>query len=170
MTIQSFTEANGLQLDWQGSGGISLAHQVVGSFVTEDFHLGSLGLSPLSVNITSSNDQFPSFLGTLSEKGLIPSTSYGYLAEASYYSYPISAYGSLTFGGYDSTRLDLTKNLTLASGTDAYRPILLGIESITLGSETFLSEPIIAALDSLVAQIWLPISACKAFEPAFRLV
>jgi hypothetical protein len=121
------------------------------------------------VNISSPNDQFPSFLGTLSEKNLIPSTSYGYLAGASYYSYPISAFGSLTFGGYDSTRLDLTKNLTLAGGSDAYRPILLGIESITSGSDTFLSEPIITALNSLVSQIWLPIPACKAFESAFGL-
>jgi hypothetical protein len=158
------------QLDWQAHGGISLSHQVVGGFVTEDFHLGALGISPLSINITSPNDQFPSFLGTMSEKKLIPSTSYGYLAGASYYSYPISAYGSLTFGGYDATRLDITKNLTLAGGSDAYRPILLGIESITLGSTKLLSEPIITALDSLVSQIWLPISACKAFELAFGLV
>jgi len=120
--------------------------------LTDDLYIGSLGLSPLSVNITSLNDGFPSLLGTLSEKGIIPSESYGYLAGAYYYGYPISAYGSLTFGGYDSTRLDLAKNLTLAGGSDAYRPILLGIESITSDSETLLSESIITALDSLVSQ------------------
>jgi MYXO-CTERM domain-containing protein len=147
-----------------------LKHQVIGGYLTDDLYIGSLGLSPLSVNITSLNDGFPSLLGTLSEKGIIPSESYGYLAGAYYYGYPISAYGSLTFGGYDSTRLDLAKNLTLAGGSDAYRPILLGIESITSDSETLLSESIITALDSLVSQIWLPISACKAFESAFGLV
>jgi Eukaryotic aspartyl protease len=106
----------------------------------------------------------------LSEKNIIPSTSWAYLAGASYRSYPVSAFGSLTFGGYDSTRLRVDQNLTLAGGSDEFRPILLGIESITSGSNIFLSEPIIAALDSTVAQIWLPISACQAFESAFGLV
>jgi Eukaryotic aspartyl protease len=109
-------------------------------------------------------------LGTLSEKNIIPSTSWSYLAGASYRSYPISAFGSLTFGGYDSTRLRVDQNLTLAGGSDEFRPMLLGIESISSGSDIFLSEPIIAALDSTVAQIWLPISACQAFESAFGLV
>lgn len=55
-------------------------------------------------------------------------------------------------------------------GSDPYRPFLLGIESITSGGNPLLSTPIITALDSLVTQIWLPVSACKAFESAFGLV
>ena len=101
---------------------------------------------------------------------MIPSTSWGYLAGASYYSYPISAFGSLTFGGYDTSRFNQSSNLTLAGGSDPYRPFLLGIESITSGGNPLLSTPIITALDSLVTQIWLPVSACKAFESAFGLV
>src|SRR5436190_16214359 len=142
------------QLDWPARGGLSLDHQVIDGFVTKDFYIGSLGLSPQSINITSLDDQFPGFLGTLSQKKLIPSTSWGYLAGASYYSFPTSAFGSLTFGGYDSTRLDLRNNLTLAGGYDQYRSILLGIEDIISDSNSFLSEPIIAALDSTVSQIW----------------
>lgn len=138
--------------------------------MTKDFHLGNLGLSPRSINITSPNDQFSSLVGTLGEKNMIPSTSWSYLVGASYRSYPVSAFGSLTFGGYDSTRLRVDQNLTLAGGSDEFRPMLLGIESIASGSDTLLSEPIIAALDSTVAQIWLPISACQAFESAFGLV
>lgn len=101
---------------------------------------------------------------------MIPSTSWGYLAGASYYSYPISAFGSLTFGGYDTSRFNESSNLTLVGGSDPYRPFLLGIESITSGGNPLLSGPIITALDSLVTQIWLPVSACKAFESAFGLV
>ena len=147
-----------------------LKHQVIDVFVTDDFFVGSLGLSPQSINITSENDQFPSVLGSLRQQNMIPSASWGYLAGASYYSYPISAFGSLTFGGYDSSRFNQSSNLTLAGGSDPYRPFLLGIESITSGDSSLLLEPIITALDSIVSQIWLPVSACKAFESAFGLV
>ena len=146
-----------------------MKHQVIDVFVTDDFYVGSLGLSPQSINITSENDQFPSPLGSLRQQNLIPSTSWGYLAGASYYSYPISAFGSLTFGGYDTSRFNAASNLTLAGGSDPYRPFLLGIESITSGDNTLLLEPIVTALDSIVSQIWLPTSACKAFESAFGL-
>lgn len=147
-----------------------MTHQVVDVFVTDEFYVGSFGLSPQSINITSENDQFPSVVGSLRQQGLISSTSWGYLAGASYYSYPISAFGSLTFGGYDSSRFNVASNLTLAGGSDPYRPFLLGIESIASDDNSLLLEPIITALDSLVTQIWLPISACEAFESAFGLV
>jgi hypothetical protein len=157
-------------LDWQGHGGPSLSNQVIGGFVAEDIYIGVLGLSPATFNITSLNNPLPSVLGSLNEQNIIPSSSWAYLAGASYYSYPHSAYGSLTFGGYDSTRFDNRTNLTLAGGSDQYRPFLLGIESITSGSDFLLSEPIIAALDTITAHIWLPISVCQAFESAFGLV
>jgi hypothetical protein len=147
-----------------------LTNQVVDVFATDDFYIGSFGLSPQSINITSENDHFPSIVGSLRQQGLIPSTSWGYLAGASYRSYPISAFGSLTLGGYDSSRFNMASNLTLAGGSDPYRPFLLGIESITSGDNSLLLEPIITALDSIVTQIWLPISACKAFESTFGLV
>lgn len=106
----------------------------------------------------------------MSENNVIPSTSWSYLAGASYRSYPVSAFASLTFGGYDSTRFRGDQNLTLAGGSDEFRPMLLGIESITSDADILLSDPIITALDSTVAQIWLPVSACQAFESAFGLV
>ncbi|KAJ9614321.1 hypothetical protein H2200_002457 [Cladophialophora chaetospira] len=158
-----------ITLDWQGYGGKSLDHQVVDAYVTTDFYIGSLGLSPEPINISTLNDPIPSLLGSLRQQNLIPSTSWGYLAGASYYSYPFTGYGSLTFGGYDASRLKSDANLTLAGGSDPYRPFLLGIESITVGGYDLLMYPIIAALDSLVSQLWLPISACQAFESAFGL-
>ena len=105
----------------------------------------------------------------MSKQNLTPSTSYGYLAGASYYSFPRNGYASLTFGGYDTTRLDITKNLTLAAGSDEYRPILLSVESITAKGQSLLSSPITVSLDTLVSQIWLPVTACALFEQAFGL-
>lgn len=131
--------------------------------------MGSIGLRPAPINISSLNDPIPSIVGSLRQDGLIPSTSWGYLAGAFYYSYPVSGLGSLTFGGYDASRLNVNANLTLAGGSDSFRPYLLGIESITTNGTELLMEPIITALDSLTTQIWLPLSACQAFEAAFNL-
>ena len=157
-------------LGWEGSGGITLDHQVVAGYVTDDFYVGVLGLSPNPINITSFSDQYPSFTGALKAGNYIPSHSYAYTAGASYHRYPRNAFGSLTLGGYDSTRMDPTKNLTIVGGSDSYRPLLLGIEKITSGSVDLLDAPIITALNSIVTQIWLPISACQQFESAFGLV
>lgn len=159
-----------MKLDWQGHGGSSLSHQVIFAYATNDFFLGSIGLHPESINISSYNDQIPSVVGSLRDENLIPSTSWGYLAGASYYSYPVSGYGSLTFGGYDASRLNIDKNLTLAGGSDPYRTFLLGIENINSEGKELLAEPVIAALDSRTSQIWLPIPVCQAFEAAFGLV
>lgn len=157
-------------LDWQGFGGMTLDRQVVAGYITEDFYLGALGLSHLSVNITSFDDRYPSFLGTLRAQNYIPSNSWGYTAGASYQSYPRSAFASLTLGGYESSRMDESKNLTIVGGSDTYRPMLVGIEDIRSGSTQLLDGPIITALDSIVSQIWLPISSCRRFESAFGLV
>lgn len=149
---------------------MTLENQVISAYITQDFYVGSLGLSPSSVNIASFDDQFPSFLGTLKQQNQIPSNSYGYTAGASYRKFPASAYGSLTLGGYDSTRMDPSKNLTIPGADDNYRPLLLVIERITSESTELLDAPIVTALDSLVSHIWLPISACQHFESVFGLV
>ncbi|KAF7503989.1 hypothetical protein GJ744_002917 [Endocarpon pusillum] len=149
--------------------GLSLQDQVVVGYDTEDFYLGALGLSPLLVN-TSDTDQYPSLLGTLKKGNNVSSNSYGYTAGASYHLSPAKGLGSLTLGGYDSTRMDASKNLTIHGVQDAYQPMRLGIHGIKGGSTNLLDMPIVAALDSIVSQIWLPISACKNFESAFGLI
>ena len=67
-----------------GAGNATLDHQVVGGIFTTDFYVGSLGLSPQTINFTDNVDQSPSFLGNLKEQNLIPSIAYGYTAGASY--------------------------------------------------------------------------------------
>ncbi|EXJ75540.1 uncharacterized protein A1O5_00046 [Cladophialophora psammophila CBS 110553] len=155
---------------WNNQGGESLDNQLVFAYVTDDFFVGSIGLSPQPTNISSFNDPIRSIIGALRQDNLIPSMSWSYLAGASYYSFPVMSFGSLTFGGYDANRLNINANLTLAGGSDQYRPFLLGVDSITTGGTEMLTEPIITALDSLTTQIWLPISACQAFEASFDLV
>ena len=152
------------------NGGVSLQHQVVVGYDTEDFYIGALGLSPSLVNISDYADQYLSLLGTLKEGNNVSSNSYGYTAGASYHLSPVRHLGSLTLGGYDSTRMDASKNLTIQGVQDTYQPMRLGILGIRSGSTNLLDMPIVAALDSIVSQIWLPISACKNFESAFGLV
>jgi hypothetical protein len=157
-------------LKWPGPPGMSLKKQVIAGYVTEDFYVGALGLSPLPVNFTTPEDQYFSFLGTLKAEDRIPSHSYGYTAGAYYRLSSGNAFGSLTLGGYDAKRLDTPKNLTIVGGSEGYRPMLLGIEKITSDGTELLEEPIVTALDSIVPHIWLPLSACKRFESAFGLI
>lgn len=161
------------QFDRLGRGGVFLAHQVIINFVTDSFSIGGLGLSFKYTNITSFNDQIAESLSTLSQQKIIFVISGSYLAGVSYYSYPVSAFGSLTFGGYGSTRLDLKNNLTLARGSGECRPFLLGIEDIVSDSDIFLSEQIIVALDSrqsdLVADcflscMWVSLWSCLEWD------
>lgn len=63
-----------------GSGLPVLDHQLIAGFATNDFWLGSLGLSPLPFNFTDFNDPLPSFLTSLRNKSPVPSTSWAYTA------------------------------------------------------------------------------------------
>ena len=144
-------------------------HQLVAGFATNDFWLGSLGLSANSFNFTSLNDPVPSLLSTLRNQSLIPSTSWAYTAGASYRDPPIL--GSLTLGGYDNSRF-VPNNASFKFGSDLSRDLLVGLQSVsydTLGSSPLLTRSINVFIDSLVAQIWLPVEACNAFEQAFNL-
>jgi Eukaryotic aspartyl protease len=157
-------------LDGPDNGTTSLQHQVIAGYITEDFYIGALGLSPEPFYIANYSDQYPSLLGTLKANDEIPSNTYGYTAGAPYHPFGSSAFGSLTLGGYDATRMDASKNLTVGGGSDTYRPLLLGIEEIKSGTTELLEAPIIVALSSVVSQLWLPRSACKNFETMFGLV
>ena len=71
-------------IGWQGSGGPILEHQVVAGIATEDFWLGSFGLTPRPTNFSDFNNPQPSFMETLKNKSLIPSLSWAYTAGAQY--------------------------------------------------------------------------------------
>ena len=156
-----------ITLDYPGSGGPTLEHQVLTGFATKDFYIGNLGITSRPVNITNFTDPFPSPMGSLRNNNQIPSLSFGYTAGAIYQPKPV--FGSLIFGGYDTTRFQ-PENLTVTMGPDTNRDLLVGITAIESGGDSLLPSSIIAYIDSTVAQIWLPDVACERFESVFGLV
>lgn len=85
------------------------------------------------------------------------------------------ALGSLTLGGYDSSRF-VPSNLSFDLAPETSRDLVVGIQSITANSPfgptdstSLLPSPILSFIDSTVPQIWLPLDACEAFEQAFGL-
>lgn len=130
-----------------------------------------LGLNPWPTNFTDLNDPQPSYLTLLKKQGDIPSLSYSYSAGAQYR--PKKALGSLILGGYDTSRFaDTNSSFTFFS--DQTRDLTVGLQSITTNvtsiETNLLSSSIYAFIDSSIAQIYLPTSACQAFEAAFGLV
>lgn len=71
-------------LGWQGSAGPVLDHQVIAGIASEDFWLGSFGLTPRPTNFTDFNDPQMSYMQTLKNQSLIPSLSWAYTAGAPY--------------------------------------------------------------------------------------
>lgn len=87
------------------------------------------------------------------------------------------ALGSLTFGGYDSSRFRPSSNASSFpfSGDDS-RVLSVGVQTITAtgslkGTVTLssTSNPVYALIDSTVPHLWLPRPVCDAFEDAFGL-
>ena len=147
----------------------TLEDQIIAGIAENDFWLGSLGISPHSFNFSAMNDPQRSVMGTLRNRSLVPSASWGYTAGASYHDPPV--FGSLTLGGYDETRMD-RNNVTFAFGADISLDLLVNLRSITydtVGSAPLLANGIEIFIDSLVSQIWLPLEACRAFEQQFKL-
>ncbi|TVY14856.1 hypothetical protein LARI1_G008295 [Lachnellula arida] len=158
-----------ISLGLPGSGLPTLEKQVIAGIWTDDFYLGSLGLSPVPFNFTNLDDPQPSMLGTLYNKSLIPSPSWSYTAGAYYQTPPV--FGSLTLGGFDTTRFK-PNNLTFAFGADFSRDLLVNLKSITYdtaGSSPLLASSIDVFIDSLVAEIWLPVDVCEEFAKQFNL-
>ena len=144
------------------------AHQVVEGFAAKDFYVGLIGLSGNTVNISDFQNGTDSFLTALKKNNSIPSRSWGYTAGASYAEPP--AFGSLTLGGYDSSRFT-PSSVSFPFGPDIGREFFIYLHSITSNSSAGpdLSSPTFITLNSLVPHIWLPEPSTSAFEKAFNL-
>lgn len=82
-------------------------------------------------------------------------------------------FGSLTLGGYDSTRL-VHNNVSFPLSSDVSRDLTVGLQSITAKYEDgsampLLQEPIWTFIDSTIPYIYLPVGACERFERTFGL-
>jgi hypothetical protein len=154
-------------LGYPGGGGPTLNDTVIAGIATKDFLLGSLGLTLNGVNFTDLNDPAPTLLGTMFNQGLVGSHSWSYTAGS--FNSPKQTFSSLTFGGFDQSRF-LPNNLTITRGEDVSRDLLVGIQTITSGTQSLLPTGVIALIDSTVAEIWLPVEACQRFEEVFGIV
>ncbi|OCK76062.1 acid protease [Lepidopterella palustris CBS 459.81] len=157
-----------LTLGIDGKGLPTLEHQIIAGIATEEFYLGNLGINPRPLNFSDLNDPQPSMLHTLRNQSMIPSTSWSYTAGG--YNHVPRTYGSLVFGGYDTSRF-VANNITFNFAPDISRDLLPAVQSITtnISNTPLLSTPIYAFIDSLIPDIWLPLKACHAFEQAFGL-
>ncbi|KAL8900765.1 MAG: hypothetical protein Q9207_005536 [Kuettlingeria erythrocarpa] len=160
-------------LGWEGSGGPSLEHQVVGGIATKEFYLGSFGLNPRPTNFTNFTDPVPTFLSTLKNRSMIPSLSWAYTAGNQYRLNKVL--GSLTLGGYDASRFESSR-LTLPFNQQDLRDLTVNIDAIFTTSENstrrteLLNQRIPAYIDSTIPYIYLPLETCRNFENAFGIV
>ncbi|GJN73925.1 Acid protease [Purpureocillium lilacinum] len=158
-------------LGYLGSGGPVVNNSIVAGVAGSEFYLSVLGLKPEPTNFTTQNDPQPSFMELLKKQGKIPSLSYSYTAGAPYRLN--KALGSLVLGGYDTSKFEDT-NKTHHFFSDQSRDLTVGIQSITTnatGDESSLlpSGLINSYIDSSIAELYLPLDACQAFEKAFGL-
>lgn len=84
------------------------------------------------------------------------------------------AFGSLTFGGYDTSRF-IANGISFKLAADVTRDLVVGIQSIisTDADRTIrnlLTSPILTFIDSTQPFIYLPLESCLAFENAFGLI
>jgi hypothetical protein len=155
-----------------GLGGPVLTNQTVAAFATASpLYLGLLGLNPEPVNFTAiGNFSAPSYLSSLKAQHLIPSLSWSYTAGA-HYRLKAGSPNQLIFGGYDTSRF-LANSATFTLNKDTTRDILIAVQSISVSGASpvaLLSQPIFAFIESTDPNIWLPETACTAFEKAFGL-
>jgi hypothetical protein len=157
-------------LGWQGSGGPKVEHSIIWNLADGNYWLGVFGLNPRPTNFTTFTDPQTSFIQTLVNSKKIPSASWAYTAGNQYRLDKV--YGSLTLGGYDGNRF-IPNNVTFPFYPDISRDLSVNLQSITTskGSPSNLlpGGSISIFIDSTVPELWLPESACAAFEAAFGI-
>lgn len=160
-------------LGWPGNNGPTLDKQVVAGIATDEFWLGVFPLNPWPVNFTELSNSVPSLMSSLKNESLIPSLTWGYTAGA-YNVQPTPVFGSLTLGGYDTTRFT-PNDLNFTMFEDISRDLLVTVQNITTNGTAatdggvLYSQSFAAYIDALVPYLWLPTDACTAFEQAFNL-
>jgi hypothetical protein len=163
-----------LKLDWPEDTStelqLPLGGQFIAGIVAKSFFLGLLGLSGFEFFPVSGSEPYNSTLQALGNRSKISTLTWAYTAGAKYKT--PENHGSLTFGGYDSSLINMDEALT---GVNFTRPpygngneLSLRIKTITVG-ETTESIGQVAILDSTLPDIWLPPSVCDVFVDKFHL-
>jgi len=150
-----------------------LNHQVVAAVADMDYFMGILPLGTVESSFSSLSEPQDSLVWDLRNSSRIPSLSYAYTAGAIYRLK--SVFGSLTLGGYDSTRFTPnTNDFSFTFSSDPSKLLTVGVDSITAtntlkGTYSLSSGSYFSVVDSTVAQLWLPTDICTQFEEAFGL-
>ena len=82
--------------------------------------------------------------------------------------------GSLTLGGYDASRL-IPNDLTFIFAPDNERDLVVGVVGITANTtskaniDLLKTDDVTMYIDSTIAELYLPVEICQAFEDAFGL-
>jgi hypothetical protein len=186
-TMQSFGTDN-VGLDESSTNSIILANQSIAAVISKTFPMALFGLSNRNFILGGLNTS--TFLSNLAEAFVDPdnsslSTSVSYTAGCYSRGWPVS----LVLGGYDSMRFDPSTTLEVdlrdvSAASDSHQ-VTVNITSIEIGvgnvtgsdvdaqSLKNISVPIdsgmTVSIDPITPQIWLPKTACEAFEIAFSL-
>jgi hypothetical protein len=127
---------------------------------------GMFGLRGIMNHITGL--EYTSILQRLKSADKIPSLFYGYTAGAPYTDR--QDFGSLTLGGYDAARVDMSAALSVDFSDDPFELSVL-VEQIIIsnGNITRIAMGKVALVDSVIPEIWLPGSVCDEIENAIGL-
>ncbi|EPE32901.1 Acid protease [Glarea lozoyensis ATCC 20868] len=159
-----------ISLGYQGSGNPTINHTIVAGIAGSNFWFGQLGLSPQPTNFTDLNNPKPSFMMLLKQQNQIPSLSYSYTAGAKYRLKEVL--GSLVLGGYDASR-SRSSDLSFRFASDQSRDLTVGLQGLftnaTGANTSLINAGINIFIDSSIAELWLPLDVCTAFEAAFGL-
>ena len=157
-------------LGFQGSGGPSLDQQIVAGIATPEFYLGAFGLNPRPTNFTNYNHPVPSYMANLKQRSMIPSLSWSYTAGNQYRLN--KALGSLTLGGYDTSKF-VPNDLTFAFNAADNRDLVVNIQQISFATssttKSLSTTSIPAFVDSTIPYFYLPLNICQQFESAFGI-
>jgi hypothetical protein len=163
-----------LRLDWRGDDStenqMPLGNQLIAGYATKSPFLGLLGLSGFQSEPVTADTSYNSTLQALGNRTAVSGLTWAYTAGANYMT--PQRYGSLTFGGYDSSLINMNEALTGVNFTSGRSgngdELTLTTKTITVGDT---SKPIelVTLLDSMLPDIWLPQSVCDVFEEKFHL-
>ncbi|SMR50646.1 unnamed protein product [Zymoseptoria tritici ST99CH_1E4] len=142
--------------------------QVIHSYYDYFPFLGFFGLEQQNSSVFA-NETYRSILGSLSNSSNIPSAYWAYTAGSHW----TETWASLTFGGYDKARGDISKGLEtdFSEGTQTFQVSIKGItlqrpsKNVTAAG----SFPVTSFLDSVVPEIWLAEDTCDTFADVYGL-
>jgi hypothetical protein len=163
-----------ITLGWQGSGLPTLQHQLLSAVQVRKYYLGTLALNPRPVNFTDFNDPQESLLQSLknSTNNTSPTPSITWSYTAGGYNQVPKAYGSLVIGGYDTTYFT-PNNVSFTFDENISTDLMVSVLKITTNAtnDPLLSsaDKLVALIDTLIPEMWLPENVCQRFEKAFGI-